>query len=394
MSKHKAREDGRIVQRITLPDGTKKDVYGHSSTELKQNIKAVQEAAKQGVKLRDRTTVEGWSEQWLSTYKANVRYNTKQMYMSMLDHHILPAIGKLPLKKVCPVDIQTILNNAAKWEIKNKKGEVVKSGSASQSLYQKIMLTARQLFQTAVDNHLMTANPCSGIIIPKPQKPDKIKFLSEEQQTSLLQAMQGTRAFMFCALGNYAGLRREESLALAWLDVDWKKELLHIHNTVEFETNQPKILPLTKSAAGKRDIPIAPPLMEILNKANPKHIDQGETIIIRPGKKSATIKSEILCPAADGTVMSKMAYKRMWQLVTARVPFTVTSHMLRHTYCTMLHKAGIDLRTAQYLMGHSDIRMTAKIYTHIEDSTVETASEKIKKLFSSQSNSQSEEKDT
>ena len=47
---------------------------------------------------------------------------------------------------------------------------------------------------------------------------------------------------------------------------------------------------------------------------------------------------------------------------------------LRHTYCTDLQKKGIDIRTAQYLMGHSDISLTANIYTHADNSTIlETA---------------------
>ena len=40
-------------------------------------------------------------------------------------------------------------------------------------------------------------------------------------------------------------------------------------------------------------------------------------------------------------------------------------YCLRHTFCTNLQKKSVDIRTAQYLMGHSDIRMTANIYTHI-----------------------------
>ena len=40
---------------------------------------------------------------------------------------------------------------------------------------------------------------------------------------------------------------------------------------------------------------------------------------------------------------------------------------LRHTYCTDLQKAGVDIRTAQKLMGHADIQTTANIYTHQDE---------------------------
>lgn len=40
--------------------------------------------------------------------------------------------------------------------------------------------------------------------------------------------------------------------------------------------------------------------------------------------------------------------------------------MLRHTYATTLYRAGVDLRTAQQLLGHATIQMTAEIYTHLE----------------------------
>ena len=47
-------------------------------------------------------------------------------------------------------------------------------------------------------------------------------------------------------------------------------------------------------------------------------------------------------------------------------------YCLRHTFCTDLQKAGIDLRTAQYLMGHADIKMTANIYTHVDTEIVKS----------------------
>ena len=54
-------------------------------------------------------------------------------------------------------------------------------------------------------------------------------------------------------------------------------------------------------------------------------------------------------------------------------------YCLRHTYCTDLQKKGVDIRTAQYLMGHADIQMTANIYTHADQSTITKAAELIAK---------------
>ena len=55
----------------------------------------------------------------------------------------------------------------------------------------------------------------------------------------------------------------------------------------------------------------------------------------------------------------------------------LTSYCLRHTFCTDLQKKGVDLRSAQYLMGHSDITLTANIYTHADTTTIIQAAEKM-----------------
>ena len=59
-------------------------------------------------------------------------------------------------------------------------------------------------------------------------------------------------------------------------------------------------------------------------------------------------------------------------------------YCLRHTFCTNLAKAGVDIRTAQKLMGHSNIQMTANIYTHVDDSQIQIAAEKMDLFFAAQ----------
>ena len=77
--------------------------------------------------------------------------------------------------------------------------------------------------------------------------------------------------------------------------------------------------------------------------------------------------SEYVVPNARGQIMTQSAYRKMWTTyVEPHFPLPIHAHMLRHTYATNLYRAGVDLRTAQQLLGHASIQMTANIYTHLE----------------------------
>ena len=53
----------------------------------------------------------------------------------------------------------------------------------------------------------------------------------------------------------------------------------------------------------------------------------------------------------------------------------ITPYVCRHTYCSNQAKAGMNPKTLQYLMGHSDIGVTMNVYTHLglEDAAAEMA---------------------
>ena len=55
----------------------------------------------------------------------------------------------------------------------------------------------------------------------------------------------------------------------------------------------------------------------------------------------------------------------------------ITPHVCRHTYCSNQAKAGMNPKTLQYLMGHSDISVTMNVYTHI---SFDDAEEELKKM--------------
>ncbi len=352
----KKRADGRYAKKITLPDGTKKFIYGKSAPEVTQKERELLKEFESGVIIGDNTTVKEWAKQWFATYKSSLRAHTKLNYMNSYNNHILPYIGGIPLKDVRPVHIQSVMNEAAHY---------------SEDLQRKILNTMRQIFETAMLNNLVAKNPVNGIKITPHAKDDKIKFLTKDQQEELFNLVQEPRARAFCALCLYAGLRREEALGLMWSDI--KGNELTVKRAVTFIKNQQDDNHSLKSKAANRTIPIVGKLKAIL-ETTPK-------------------RNMYVITNSKGDEMTLTAFRRMWNHVVKAVPFSLHPHMLRHSYATMLYNAGIDLKTAQYLMGHADIKVTANIYTHIENGVTISAAQKLEEFLSgSQAGSQTTKK--
>jgi integrase len=378
VGKLKKRADGRYMKWVTLQDGSRKAVYASSEPELNKKIKELLSDDEKGIDVDDKSTVRGWAEKLVTEYNVKLRPTTQSNYCNMLNGHILPVKGEMPLKAVRPVNIQSVMN-----KISNK----------SESLQNHVYRTMHRLFETAVINRLIVLNPCKGIkITPRSDIEDnvnKLRALSAAQREVLLKAIESTRAELFVNIGLWCGLRREETLGLRWGDIDFKAETLTVQRTVTFTCNEAILSDKMKSKTSRRTIPIPPPLMALFECENPEH--KGTVKIIRHHKKKPDeiILSAFICHGAAGNVMTQSAFDRLWEVVTNAVDFDITSHMLRHTYCTWLYDNGIDLKTAQYLMEHSDIRMTANIYTQIGSDQVQSASQKIKSIFAcSQSCSQ------
>lgn len=340
----KKRADGRYYRHITLPDGKTKYVYGKSPAEVNQKVREQFKATETGLLLEDNTLTGEWAAKWFKTYKASLRGNTIKNYLNAYNNHIAPVLESIPLKAVRPVHVQNVMNDVSQY---------------SEDLQRKVLNTMKQIFETALQNRLIAINPCNGIKITPHAADERIKVLTPKQQKKLLEVVTEPMARVFVALGIYCGLRREESLGLMWSDIKGNK--LTINRAITFLKNQQDPNHELKSKAAHRTIPIPKPLAEIL-KSTPH---KGLYVIVPP----------------RGGEMSLMSYRRMWAHVTKAVNFNVHSHMLRHTYATSLYRAGVDLKTAQYFLGHSDIKMTAEIYTHIQQDKLTSAAVKINRVF-------------
>ena len=302
-----------------------------------------------GLEVGDHTLVGEWAKIWLKNYKSDLRAATIKMYRDSYNLHIMEQIGYMELRNVKPVHIRQVMASVA---------------SRSESLQRKVLLTMRQLFEEARLNHLIIDNPTEGIKITPHAKAEKKKALLPDEVDILMSVVVEPRARVFCALCLYCGLRKEEALGLQWSDI--QSNSLTVRRAMTFLNNQQDPVDDLKTKAAHRVIPIPDKLRAIL--LDTPHL------------------SRYIVPASNGGDMTRSAFTRMWNShVVFLVPFPLHPHMLRHTYATTLYRARVDLRTAQKLMGHSSIQVTADIYTHLEQEDSLHVADKLNEYLSGKS---------
>ena len=181
-----------------------------------------------------------WAEEWFQTHKGALRANTRRGYANAYNNHILPYLGHLRLKDVAHVYVQKVMKEASGY---------------SEDLQRKILNTMRQMFREARYNHLLAGDPTEGIKITPHARDDRIKFLTQEQQKTLMKNVTEPRARVFCALCLYAGLRREEALGLQWGDVEG--ETLTVRRAVTFLKDQ-MAARIWSAASSPLPVPVVP----------------------------------------------------------------------------------------------------------------------------------------
>lgn len=152
----KRRPDGRYQKRITLSNGKTRLVYGRTEAELKAAVRSVQAQDEAGLEVGDHTLVGEWAKIWLRSYKQGLRPATTKMYRDAYNLHIMQHIGCMELQEVRPVHIRAIM------------AEITEQ---SESLQHKVLITVRQIMQTAQANHLIRDDPTDGIRITTHARP-------------------------------------------------------------------------------------------------------------------------------------------------------------------------------------------------------------------------------
>lgn len=203
----------------------------------------------------------------------------------------------------------------------------------------KTVLSAHNLFNKVLNENGITVG--NHAILPKKVKKE-MEIPSTDELQSFLMDIKEThpRLYLYCLFSVCLGLRKSETVALTWNDIDLDKKVVHITKAKvrdEFNTYVEKA---PKSYNGTRTLHLPPLLIEALNE---------------------TAKSE------DGNLFesSPKALESLYQRQCTRLEFKYNFHALRHYYASVMLLSGIPNKYAQERMGHATQDMLTKVYQHV-----------------------------
>lgn len=285
-------------------------------------------------------SVFAWAMKCFVTYRPNASESTLYATQIRFNKYVHPNIGSMQLSKVKPIHIQQIMNQ--------QKGM---SKSHIDKLYQELFF----LFDKAVDNGMIATNPAKNVV-----KPDatvkKRRSCSKEERIVLEQLFNEDDSFLAFAFMLYCGCRPSEVRNLKWNDIMDVDGYPYVH------------IRGTKTANSDRFVPLCREIVGLIDKA-PKSGEYCVTTSTGHFHYEASWKR--LCKKLKRQMDIRLGAKLYRnQIIESKLSEDFTPYLLRHTYCSDLQKKGIDVRTAQKLMGHADIRTTVNIYTHQDETTL------------------------
>jgi len=359
------RKDGRWEARVVLtrPDGrrTRRSLLGRTRAEVRDKLQAALRAEAAGLpSVGERLTVGSFLATWLhDAVRATVRPKTYESYASIVRIHLQPGIGRFPLARLTPQQVQAFLNAEAA------------SGLAPRTVAY-IRAVLRQALRQAERWGMVSRNVAR--LVEPPRVPRReVRPFSPDQARQFVDAIQGDRleALYLVALG--LGLRQGEILGLAWDDIDLVAGTLTVRHALQ-RVNGKLELVEPKSTTSHRVVALPAFVAEGLRA----HRTRQRTERLIAGSRWHNDQRGLVFTTSVGTPMDGIAVTRRFQalLATAGLP-RQRFHDLRHACASLLLAQGVAPRVVMETLGHSQISLTLNTYSHVIPALGRAAAEQM-----------------
>lgn len=318
--------------------------------------------------MRKKMTVMELVERYLST-KTGAKHSTLANY-----NFVKNVLKKESFSSKKISDVKT--SDAKLFLIK------LQSDGKGYSTVKTVRGVLRPAFQMAVDDDILNKNPfgfqLAGVVVNDSHTRSAI---TREQMRQFLKFIHDDSCYCKYYEAVYilfhTGMRISEFCGLTLKDIDLNNKIVNIDHQLQRTSDMKYIIEKTKTTAGTRKLPITDDVAQCFQAI----IEDRE-----PPKNEKFIDgyAGFLYFDKEGMPLVAMHWehrfnhmvKRYNEIYRIQMP-NITPHICRHTYCSNMAKSGMNPKTLQYLMGHSDIGVTLNTYTHLG---LEDAEDELKRM--------------
>jgi integrase len=289
--------------------------------------------------------------------KTGVRHNTEANYNFVINIIAKADFGKLRIDKVH-------LSDAKGWLIKLQK-----EGRGYSTIH-SVRGVLRPAFQMAVDDDLIRKNPfnfeLASVVVNDSVTREAI---TKKQEREFLGFIQSDEHFSRYYDGIYilfhTGLRISEFCGLTIGDIDFKEMRINVDHQLQRKRDMTYVVEPTKTTSGTRMVPMTKEVADcfrriLANRIKPKV----EPMIDGYTGFLFLDKNEMPMVALHWEKYFKHILDKYNSIYKVQLP-KITPHVCRHTFCSNMAKSGMNPKTLQYIMGHSDISVTLNTYSHV-----------------------------
>ncbi len=302
---------------------------------------------------------------WIVQYEKTVEESTFVKTVGYFKNHILPSMGNYRIEKI---NIAVCQKHYDEWATKVKKARTIKS-------------YAKKVLDFAIVHGYIENNPFNHVetkvkqAYVDPINEDEENFYSREELVTFLKHAEihlDYKAYALLRLIAYTGMRKSEALALTWNDLNLVDNELTINKAIGRGKNTQLYLKSTKTGKA-RTIKVDETTVSTLKEWKKLQIQKYFKFGINTLQKSQLIFSN-----KDNTfIQPGQVQKWMYSVQNKFTLKKVSPHGLRHTHCSLLFEAGASIKEVQDRLGHSDVKTTLDIYTHVTKKAKEGAIQKF-----------------
>ena len=300
-----------------------------------------------------------WLEYWMdSIVRPNRAETTVYAYQKIIDNHIDPALGTVPLKRLTPKMVQEYYTETQRA-----------NGLSSNTMRRHHDLLSSAL-RSAVRQDVIPASPMERVEPPRVRTAESY-FYNNQELKLLYQKIEGNILELAVKLAGSLGMRREEICGLKWENVDLQRHLVLIReartaygaNIVQKET---------KNRASVRTLYLPDEVYLLLEQEQARQ--QQERCVQSPAYNPT---DHVILDAKGAPYSPNALSLAFTRFVRKNDLPRLTFHGLRHTFATIASCQGASLFDIGKALGHATPATTGRIYTHLVDRTHEELVQRV-----------------